>query len=299
LLNKLALPAFLLRRSTNPSLDSLMASTEQIYAQNQALLLEIQEFLRQEARLVSPTHLGYSEAKNHRQVADILIKKGEDFMKQASDLYQLLESKQESLRQLSAIEDLEEEWSSVLGTLEKWEHSLKAGTWAFKVWKQQVFNYLLLQPQKYADLSDPGEKKVFLQNVLADANWMMEFFSNHQERVLMEMPEKLKEAYTRWLYNPYMGVNNIEQIVKKKFYGNVQTQFWPQLMQHLENLPTVELFQAAFQEGVWLGEVLVHLGSDESAAATRMEKRGRNEKSISEMTAHLKEYAREAGLGEK
>jgi hypothetical protein len=296
LLYKLQLPSFVLRRNSSPSLDSLMATTETCYQTGQQLLQQIEKFLSPEGRTVAPHFWGFANASNHRQVAELLQQQGIDFLDQATALYQLLEIKQESLRQLSAIEDLEEEWALLLTDLNQLEEKEVSGTFAHKIWLQLVSHDLEARNQPYASLEDPIAKKTFLTQAIKEGNWLLEFFQNHSYRDIEKIPEQIKEAFTRWLYNPYMGVNNIEQTVKKKLFNTIQSSFWPQVTLELERAKSVGEFKASYEEAMWLGELLIHLGRDDSAAATRMEKRGRNEKSKNQMATYLKEYAQEAGV---
>jgi hypothetical protein len=275
---KMELPVFQIRKLSNPRIDSLLKTTEDLIANIIRQNKIINNFLKEESRYKSPDYLLPEYGLNFRSHAEIAIYLNEQVNtlstrvdRHSSDLLDAIEY----LRIKGAVEDMESQWYYIKEEINSLIPNDNQQTFPLKIHKRFVENDYNERIANYALLNSYDERRQFLIDAITYYEYFNQFFKFKEYLKLTEVREEFIAHYTRFLYNPYMGVNNVEVVVKKKFIYHVLNNFWPFLLNKMEEAKDGQEFIALFKEASQYKQALTYLADDHSAEAKRLERRSR------------------------
>lgn len=91
------------------------------------------------------------------------------------------------------------------------------------------------------------------------------------------MPATITSQYTRLVYNPFNGLNDIEMVVKRRFLSTTLENLWPWLEHQLLKSQNWEEFQKQWQLHFDIYDWVMDFANREDAQARRINQRGRSE----------------------
>jgi hypothetical protein len=86
---------------------------------------------------------------------------------------------------------------------------------------------------RYAQKDDYEKAMALGENILLRIDTLAQWIA--QVEIYDSMVHKIKSEYSRMVYNPYTGKNDLELIVKKRFLSNIIEILWPWLEQNIES----------------------------------------------------------------
>jgi hypothetical protein len=290
---KIELPVFQLRRKTNKPIDSLLYITESLKIDVNRQKDRITKFLSEESRYVAPKYLLQErnlKFNSHTDYAYYLLTTVNLLNTQvARHLEDLLEAV-ERLREQGAIEEMEAEWVYLKDNIEEYVSQGNLQDLPIIIYNRFVKDDFAKRKELYAQLGTYQTRRAFLIEAITYYEFFRGFFMNQSYQKITNVEDKFLEQFTKFLYNPYMGVNNVEVLVKKKFLYQMLNKFWPYLLNKLESASDGAHFQELYQNVLNYKQALLFLADDNDHDAKRLERRGRKENNMQEFENLVNEY---------
>lgn len=290
---KLQTPVFQLRRSSNAKVDSMLKITEALSRDVNNNQQRIIKFLAPETRLVAPQYLSEIRNDNFKTQDDYVYYLDRNIaglnMQADEHIYQLMDLV-EKLRIQGALEELETEWITLKNLVDQQVESDSLGDFEMQIYKNFIVNDFANRKSEYPEISASEARREFLLEAVSYYHFFYEFYKNKMYRSVTSVSSEFYTAYTKYLYNPYMGVNNVEVVVKKKFLQHMLQYFWPYLLDKLQYAENGQAFQERYQLTLTYKDALLLFADDYKHDAKRLERRGRNEKDMRKFESLLEEY---------
>ncbi|MBX2965348.1 MAG: hypothetical protein KF845_04320 [Cyclobacteriaceae bacterium] len=291
--SKLEQPVFQLRRSGTPGIDSLLRVTEGLIADIERQKNRIEKFLSKEARYTSPEYLLAERNVQFKSPSDFVY-----YLEKTSGLLETqvnahindLRTAVEYLRLKGDVEKMEEEWVFLRNDISNHIPTDDKNRFAIAVYNRFVEADFNEKKGIFAGLDSYESRRAFLTEVIAYYEFFREFYIHTAYLGLTDVQEEFTRQYTKYLYNPYMGVNNVEVVVKKKFLHHVLNQFWPYLLNELEQADNGNRFRELYAQVLEYKGALLFLADDNKQEAKRFERRGRKETNMQAVEALMIEY---------
>ena len=289
---KLEQPVFQLRRESNFKIDSLLKITEGYSIESERYKHLIEEFIQVESRFIAPEYLPAAGQKirSHNDFTNYLEQLTNTLYLQVESHVEVLKESIEFLRLQGTVEELEEEWVFLKDDILTYVPQENANAFAVSIYNRFVVNDFEIRRRDYASLNSFEERRSFLATTIEYYEHFRIFFKNKQYLMITDVNDEFMQQYTKYLYNPYMGVNNVEVVVMKKFLSNLLDQFWPFLLSNLSQVNNGEDFQEKFAKALTYKHALLQLADDNSSNAKKIERRGRKETDMEEFENLVKEY---------
>jgi len=289
----LTLPVFVLRRSTNPICDSLMTLGESLQNKGLILIESIDYFLSEEARMISPHQmnlLGHGGFNSHRRIAADLMAYNERLEKEYQSLALALAEKQEILRLRGTLEELEEEWLLLYREIVDLRESIDESPLANLIFDRFIQSDFQQRQAHYGqDLPLMGRQD-FLKETISYYMFYLAYFKTESYRDLTDFDVFITDAYTQFLYNPYMGEYNVEVLVKKRFLQSILTHYWPYKLDSIAHCEDGSAYRRYHSELMNIRQFLTDYTLHKGNAAKRLERRVRRSDDPKEIEALLREY---------
>jgi len=286
-------PVFQLRRATNPICDSLLSVGEFNLERSLALSRRIEEFLYHSSRTISPSFLCFEDSLgflSHKDFGVFLLAIEEQLEEEFELLISALNDKQEILRLRGTMEELEEEWLSLYEDLNskfKPKKDDQLGNRLFPFLVENAFETFKLAYNQNLSLHD---RKELLLEVVSYFRYYHEFFKEEEYRILENMRRDIMDGYTEYWYNPYMGTNNVEVLVKKRFVGKIVNEFWPYLLDQFLANQDHRSFQKRYEEILELRHFLLEFANHKGNDAKRLERQIIKAKDLSSIEPIIGKY---------
>lgn len=295
---KITQPIISIRIGKQEEVDQVVVQTQQIIDFLAHLESCVQEFLSPNARITLPGKLKSINKKifnDHAAYFAALMSEVESISDIAEKQRESLAVLMEKLREQGALEELEKEWLAI----QEQTKALKPEDTTH--WASIIFDVLVLEEfsnsiAHYQDIQASSLKRQFLLDQISWQQELHDFYLKREYLFLSKVYDEFKEAYTRYLYNPYMGVNNVEHVLKKKFLTKVLEDFWPYLLNKAAEIDSRAKFETQVNDLRKYKEHLLYFAQVKSVPAKRMEKRVLKASNWSEVEEIIKEYFEEHPL---
>lgn len=192
----------------------------------------------------------------------------------------------------AALTALETAWLAALNRLKTDLQPDSVYTVGLQLWSNLQQGHLQQQKEAYTDLQNLEQRKQFLRGAIDEVEGLIRYFELRSYPFLTTAPADFQKAYTQMLYNPYMGVNNIEQVNRRRLLSYFKVDFWPWYCEQLLQLERPQQLFEAQETAKLLYEAIMMLGTDNSRESDRLEKRIRREKSPERVVRLLLDYQR-------
>ncbi|HMP98817.1 MAG TPA: hypothetical protein PKC24_03485 [Cyclobacteriaceae bacterium] len=293
---KMNQPVFQLRRAQNKDLDQLLNTTEGLIVDGYRQQQRIRNFLQEETRFVIPQNLlpeRNLSFDSHTDYTYYLLKNIELYQTQVSQHEKQLLEMIELLRQQGTIEDMETEWVFLKEAIDTLVKVTKAGSFPEVVYQRYVMADFDARRSAYAEQDVFEARKSFLREAISYYDFFHRFYKHEQYNKIIAVEAEFIEKFTKFLYNPYMGVDNVEVLVKKNFLQHMLNNFWPYLLEKLQTLESGAQFQIYFLKVLQYKDALLYLADDYKHEAKRLERRGRKENNMKVFEELVNEYTQE------
>ncbi len=291
---KLQLPVIQLRRSGYAPLDSLLNATETLIADITRQNSRIQNFLLETARVIAPEHLLAERNMvfiSHHDYAHYLNKTVDLLTLQLEKNQVALMEAIEDLRVREAAEELEEEWVYLRTAIDTLVSDSNPNAFDNIIYNRFIVQDFDERKTTFSQLDSYDARRHYLQETVDYYTYFWNFFKSNTYLQLTDVEAEFMQQYTKYLYNPYMGVNNVEVVVRKKFLNRTLTQFWPYLITKLQQAEDGEQFQKHFARALEYKAALLHLADDNQHDANRLERRGRKTENMQVFEEFVADYA--------
>jgi hypothetical protein len=285
-------PSLQLRIGQDAALDQLYAEAQLAQQQADSLLAAYRAYLAPASR--RQLFLSQSSPANYLPQAAVLssLKTAAAQAIGLLDDYaaQLFNFRQQ-FREEAALTALESAWLATLNRLSELKPD-SAYAVGLQLWTNLQQGHLQAQKEAYTALQNLEQRRQFLRGALDEAEGLLRYFELQAYPFLTTAPADFQKAYTQMLYNPYMGVNNIEQVNRRRLLTYFKVDFWPWWCEQLQQVARPQQLFEAQETAKLLYEAIMALGTDDSREANRLEKRIRREKSPERVVRLLLDYQR-------
>ena len=195
--------------------------------------------------------------------------------KSVEPYFELIENEIISLDKMSERKELEEILSTKLDTLKKiFKNEQGLGLIILNKW---IEGDLQGKIKNYAQIDEHNQA---MQQGNAILQRMDTIFDWHEKVELFDsMPQKIEAEYTRFVYNPYTGNNDLEMIVKRRFLNAITSTLWPWLEENIYETDDWTNFNQLWEQQFKVFDFVMVFASREDNAAQRLNKRVRKESS--------------------
>jgi hypothetical protein len=293
LIEEIELPIFQLRRSGDQKVDSLLQAVETFTGNLQSIQTQIDLFLQESSRIITPYFLGENKGEKfdtHDAYGLHLIGLSNKQKNQFETLVQAIDFRKNLLRFQGNLEELEQDWFNLFKAIEDKYTESEEHPLLEKIFYEFVQKDFIDRKEMYAIIESMSGQRDFLLHSIECFQFILDFFKEKRIKHFTEAEAYFIEKYTTFLYNPYMDVNNIEVIRKKKFIQYIIQYFWPYLESRMMNARDVYQLQELCEKVDLYKEGLSTFAADNSNAAKRLERRVRGEKNMERIDALLYEY---------
>lgn len=139
--------------------------------------------------------------------------------------------------------------------------------WVDKFLQNQIIEYA--QINDYNKAMDLGDKILDRIDTIAKMKEHLPLFDS--------MLVKINQEYTRMVFNPFTGKNDIEQILKKRFLNNINIILWPWLETQIYTTDNWTLFYQLWDQQFDVFNYIMTFANREDKAAQKINKRVRKE----------------------
>ncbi len=102
-----------------------------------------------------------------------------------------------------------------------------------------------------------------------------------------DMPATIRAEYSKMVYNPYSGANDIEIVNKRKFIQNVQTVMWPHMLKELNQTADWDKWVHLWNQQFEVYHYLLNFAARDDASAKRLDRRVRTDKKPERMLQYI------------
>lgn len=296
LAEKVSLPIFQLRRDQNDHLDSLLLTAEMLLREIQGFSNQTRVFLSPASRTILPellTYGGKSNFSSHAAYLRQLLSQGVGISKAVEQKIVELEKTESLLREEGAVADLEQEWFYIHDMLVKIFKPNEDTTWYGYAFDALLIDDFEERKKAYGLLPTVVSQKEFLLKEVEWVQFLLDFYKNKTYLELTDIEDDLLKVYTKMLYNPYMGINNVELIVKKRFLERLTKEFWPFMIHQMKSFETRDQFKAGVFKLMNYKVKMLEFAEDKSAAAKKLDRKVRAVKSMEEMDRLIMDFLQE------
>lgn len=283
-------PLLLLHMGQDAVLDSVYGQARLAQWRADSLLQRFAHYLSPASRRQLLLHAKTDSVLNHAAVLVALTKQAKQQLQTLETMAELLFRYRAQFREEAALGALEAAWWEALERLQEDLKPDSVYVLGLQLWAGMQKDYLQQQKEAYVKLDNLETRRQFLRAALDETEGLIRYFEQQAYPFLSTAPSDFQKAYTQMLYNPYMGVNNIEQVNRRRLLSYFKVDFWPWWTQQMLTIERPQQLFEVQETAKLLYEAIMALGSDSSREADRLEKRIRREKSPERVVRLLLDY---------